>query len=46
MKKRCLYINDANTKTNGDEAAEKWLTPVNWEKDRTNKKLSNPTIAK
>jgi len=33
MKKRSLSINDAKTETSGDNAAEEWSTPVNWEED-------------
>jgi len=33
MKKRGFCINDVQDNTSGDDAAEKWSTPINWEKD-------------
>jgi len=33
MKKRGLCINDPKTETSGDDAAEEWSTPVNWEEN-------------
>jgi len=33
MKERGMCINDAKTETSGNDDAEEWSTPVNWEED-------------